>query len=95
MDFSQNFYSKNDQNIVGRGPPKEISGESTIFGLKWSKIFFCSGDPLIEDFWPFFAEVSKFAEISKDLIFNYSEKYYLSEYRRNEGSAALEIFFEE
>ena len=35
---------------------------------------------------------AKSAEISEDLFFNSRPKNYLSPYRRNEGSAALEIF---
>ena len=37
---------------------------------------------------------SKSAEIMEDLFFNYLVKIYLSQYRRNGGSAALENFFE-
>ena len=79
---------------MGRGPLTEISVKSKICNLKRSEKNFGSGDPLIEDFWPFLAKFSKFAEISRDLIFNYLIKIYLSQYRQNEESAALEIFFE-
>ena len=37
---------------------------------------------------------AKSAEISEDLFFNSRPKNYLSQYRRNEGSAALKNFFE-
>ena len=79
---------------MGRGPLTEISGESDVFGLKRSEKNFCSGGPLIDDFWPIFAKISQFAEISKDLFFNYLIKIYLSHYRQNEGSAVLENFIE-
>ena len=58
------------------------------------KKFFIRGPPLVDDFWPIFAEIPQFPEISKDLFFNYLIKIYLSQYRRNGGSAALENFFE-
>ena len=96
LDFPQNLFSKNDRNIVWRGPTK-ISDKSKILDLKRSKrIFFCSRDLLIEDFWPIFAKISKFTEISRDLFFNYLVKIYLSQYRRNESqrSAALENILE-
>ena len=79
---------------MGRGPQTEISGKSDVSGLKRSEKNICSGGPLIDDFWPIFAKISQFAEISKDLFFNYLMKIYLSQYRRIEGSAALENCFE-
>ena len=76
------------------GPRKKFQASRSVLVTSDQKKNFGLGDPLIEDFWPFFAEISKFAEISNDLFFNYLIKIYLSQYRRNEGSAALENDFE-
>ena len=57
------------------GPLIQISGDSRIFGHKWSEKKFGSRDPVIEEFW-LFAEILKFREISIVLFFNYSVKNY-------------------
>ena len=76
------------------GPRQKFLASRTFLTSRGQKKIFVRGGPLIDDFWPIFAKISQFAEISKDLFFNYLIKIYLSQYRRNEGSAALENFFE-
>ena len=86
---------ENWSKIVFRGSPTEIFSESNFFDLKRSeKQYFFARGLLVGGFWPIFAQSSRFHGISGDLFFNSLAKIYLSQYRRNEGSAALENFFE-
>ena len=76
------------------GPRQKFLASRMFLTSRGQKKIFVWGPPLVDDFWPIFAEIPQFPEISKDLFFNYLIKIYLSHYRRNEGSAALENFFE-
>ena len=77
------------------GPRQKFLASRTFLTSRSQKNIFVRGPPLVDDFWLIFAEIPQFSEIAKDLFFNYLIKICLSQYRRYEGSTALENFFEE
>ena len=92
--FSLELILKTDRRSCSEGPRQKFLASGMFVTSRNQKNIFVARGLLVCDFWPIFAQGSRFSGISGDLFFNSLAKIYLSQYRRNGGSAALENFFE-